>query len=235
MGKNRKGTAAAGPHSKKTGDMKSMMAQLQKKSLVQSNPKLAVLVLVVMYFCIDYLMMDVAAEPSAGMKVLFVMLAPSMLYSYYVSDWHRGLFPKGGTDMPKFVKGRKKYAIAGWAVATVIGILMLIAVPYGVPKVFPMLAEKYYGSQLLMMLYIAPVMEEIIFRYLLYDRWLRVKWGPVWGLLASILIFVVCHPVTNMHGMVIYWVPTVLFFMVYHEFGLYGAILMHMIYNMMAI
>ena len=103
------------------------------------------------------------------------------------------------------------------------------------PKLFPVLAERYYNSQLMLMLFVAPVIEEVIFRYLLYDRWLRPKWGWLGGFLASSFLFVICHPVTNVHAMVIYWVPTVLFFLVYHEFGLYGAILIHMVYNMMAI
>lgn len=220
---------------KSPGSMKDMIMQMQKKSLVQSNPKLAALILIVTYFVLDFAMMDVKAEPSTGLRAVLVMLAPSLLYSYYVNDYHKGLYPKGGTDVPAFARNKRKFVIVGWAVITAWGIISFIAEPYMMPKLFPVLAERYYNSQLMLMLFVAPVIEEVIFRYLLYDRWLRPKWGWLGGFLASSFLFVICHPVTNVHAMVIYWVPTVLFFLVYHEFGLYGAILIHMVYNMMAI
>lgn len=59
--------------------------------------------------------------------------------------------------------------------------------------------------------------------------------GMAWRISGSILDFVMFHPVTNMHALVIYWVPTLLFFLVYYEFGLYGSIVIHILYNMMAI
>lgn len=208
---------------------------IKAKSLVQTSPKLSALVLVVTYFLMDYIMMDSGENLHKVLIVIFTMLAPSTLYSYYAVDYQRGLYPSGGTDMPKFAKDKRRFAVIGWLVITIYGILFLIAEPFIVPRFFPMLNATYCQSQIMLMLFVAPVMEEIIFRYLLYDRWLRRKWGPVWGLLAASLIFVVCHPVTNMHALIIYWVPTLLFFLIYREFGLYGAIVMHMIYNIVAI
>lgn len=220
---------------KSTAPAKDAFAGLSKKSLVQHNPKLAVLTLAVVYFAIDYLLMGVSEEPPMGMIILFAFLAPSTLYSYYVNDYHRGLNPQGGHDMPSFVKNKKKYAIAGWLAILTWGIIFLVLEPIIVPRFFPVLDETYYQSQIVLMMYIAPVMEEVVFRYLLYDRWLRRKWGWLGGFLAASLIFVMCHPVTNTHAFVIYWVPTLLFFLVYYEFGLYGSIVMHILYNMMAI
>lgn len=210
--------------------------QIKKpKSLIQSNPKLTVLVLVITYFLLDYLMINSAENLHIALIVIFTLLAPSTLYSYYVFDYQRDLFPTGGTDMPKFVKNKKKYATVGWLILLIWSIVFLIVEPVIVPRFFPVLNSTYYQSQIMLMLFIAPVMEEIIFRYLLYDRWLRRKWGWFWGFVVASLIFVVCHPVTNVHSLIIYWAPTLLFFLIYHEFGLYGAIIMHMIYNMMAI
>lgn len=205
------------------------------KSLVQSNVKLTILVLIVTYFLLDYLMMSTTEELSKVLTVIFTLLAPSMLYSYYVYDYQRELYPVGGTDVPKFVNNKKKYVTIGWLAITVWGVIFLIIEPFIVPRFFPVLDNTYYQSQILLMLFIAPVMEEIIFRYLLYDRWLKRKWGWFWGFLAASFVFVICHPVTNVHSLIIYWAPTLLFFLIYQEFGLYGAIVMHMIYNMMAI
>lgn len=213
----------------------SKLGDLSKISLVQRNPKLCTMIMIVMYFLLEYLMVENTESMDRILIVIFTMLAPSMLYSYYVSDYHRGINPQGGTDMPKFVKNKKKYAIIGWLGITIWGVLFLIFEPVVVPKFFKLLDNTYYGSQIMLMLYIAPVMEEIAFRYLLYDRWLRRKLGWFWGFVAASLLFVICHPVTNVHSLIIYWAPTLLFFLIYHEFGLYGSIIMHIIYNMIAI
>lgn len=221
----------------RTGQKKKPVAKEQKKakSLVQSNPKLTTMVLVAAYFFLDYLMMDTTEDLHMALVAAFTLLAPSTLYSFYVNDYYRELYPAGGTDMPKFVKNKKNYALYGWMVITVWSTLFLIAEPYLVPQFFPVLDDTWHQSQIMLMLIVAPIVEEIIFRYLLYDRWLRRKWGWFWGFVAASVIFAICHPVTNMHAFVIYWVPTLLFFLIYHEFGLYGSIVMHMIYNMMAI
>lgn len=213
----------------------SKLGDLSKISLVQRNPKLCTMIMIVMYFLLEYLMVENTESMDRILIIIFTMLAPSMLYSYYVSDYHRGINPQGGTDMPKFVKNKKKYAIIGWIGITIWGVLFLIFEPVVVPKFFKLLDNTYYGSQIMLMLYIAPVMEEIAFRYLLYDRWLRRKLGWFWGFMAASLLFVICHPVTNVHSLIIYWAPTLLFFLIYHEFGLYGSIIMHIIYNMIAI
>lgn len=207
----------------------------KRKSLVQKNPKLVALILIVTYFLLDYLMISKAEDMTTGLIVLFTLLAPSSLYAYYTNDYHREMYPTGGTDVPKFIKNKKKFSLIGWALITLWGIMLLLAEPYVVPKIFPVLDETYHRSQIMLMLYIAPIMEEIVFRYLLYDRWLKRKWGWLGGFLASCLIFVACHPVTNTHSFVIYWVPAVMFYLIYHEFGLYGSIVIHMLYNMMAI
>lgn len=230
-------TAAGQQANKAAAEKKSWskLGDLSKISLVQRNSKLCTMIMIVMYFLLEYLMVENTESMDRILIVIFTMLAPSMLYSYYVSDYHRGINPQGGTDMPKFVKNKKKYAIIGWLGITIWGVLFLIFEPVVVPKFFKLLDNTYYGSQIMLMLYIAPVMEEIAFRYLLYDRWLRRKLGWFWGFMAASLLFVICHPVTNVHSLIIYWAPTLLFFLIYHEFGLYGSIIMHIIYNMIAI
>ena len=220
---------------RKNASVKSVKEPKKLKSLVQSNTKLTVLVLIVAYFLLDYLMMDGAKDLNRVLTVIFTMMASSTLYSFYVYDYQRGIYPTGGTDVPKFVKNKTKFVTIGWFMITIWGILLLIIEPFVVPRFFPVVDNTYYQPQILLMLYVAPVIEEIIFRYLLYDRWLRRKLGWLPGFLVASLIFVVTHPVTNLHSLIIYWVPTLLFFLIYHEFGLYGSIVMHMVYNMMAI
>ncbi len=206
-----------------------------KVSLVRKNLLLTILVLISGYWVLDHLMMNVRENPHMAFIVTFTLAASLILYICYVRDYQKDMGPVGGTDIPKFVKNKRKYTDVGWILITVWGIVLLVGEPFIVPKLFPVLDSKYYQSQIMLMIYIAPVMEEIIFRYLLYDRGLRRKWGWFWGFVVASLIFVICHPVTNLHGLVIYWMPTLLFFLIYNEFGLYGSIVMHMIFNMMAI
>ena len=114
----------------------SKLGDLSKISLVQRNPKLCIMIIIVMYFLLEYLMVENTESMDRILIVIFTMLAPSMLYSYYVSDYHRGINPQGGTDMPKFVKNKKKYAIIGWLGITIWGVLFLIFEPVVVPKFF---------------------------------------------------------------------------------------------------
>lgn len=223
------------PKSAPKSTPKTKKAVKASKSLVQKNVKLTTVVLIVTYFLLDYMMVDQGEDLQKILTVIFTMLAPSTLYSHYVFDYHRDIPPLNGTDMPRFVKNKKKFAIIGWLSFTVLGVILLIAEPIVVPKFFPVLDGIYYESQILLMLFVAPIMEEICYRYLLYDRWLKKKCGWFWGFVISSLIFVITHPVTDMRAFVVYYVPTVLFYLVYSEFGLYGSIVMHMIYNMMAI
>lgn len=210
-------------------------------SMAQDHTKVSFFILVAMYFLLDYMMMENARDMDLLLTIIFFILAVTSLYTFYVVDYVKGRQPMGVTDIPAFMRDkkrdavRKRYVIVGWLAIMVWGIIFLICEPLVVPKFFFMVDSTYYPAQIVLMLFIAPVMEEVTFRYLLYDRWLKQKWGWFWGFMAASFIFVICHPVTNIHALVIYWIPTVLFFLVYQEFGLYGSIVVHMLYNMMAI
>lgn len=217
---------------KKRGGVFSVLDK--DSSLVQKNPKLTAIVLVVMYWMLDYVMVDVQTDINEVLNVTLVLLSISTLYSIYVLDYQRNLFPQRGTDTPRFVKNKTRYVTIGWIILAVWGITFLIGEQYVVPKFFVELDASYHRSQILNMMFIAPVMEEIIFRYVLYDRWMKQKYGWLLGLVIASFLFVICHPVSNLHSLIIYYVPTLMFFAVYNEFGLYGSILIHMIYNIVA-
>lgn len=220
---------------KNPGKKGGLFSVLDKdSSLVQRNPKLAVIVLVIAYFMLDYVMVDVQTDINEVLNVTLVLLSISTLYSFYVLDYQRNMFPQKGTDVPRFVKNKTRFVTAGWLIIAVWGITFLIGEQFVVPKFFTELNITYHRSQILNMMFIAPIMEEIIFRYVLYDRWLKQKYGWLLGLVIVSFLFVIIHPVNNVHSLIIYYVPTLLFFAIYNEFGLYGAIAMHMIYNIIA-
>lgn len=215
-------------HKEKTTKQKKK----RQKADIRKRPGTVALLLIIVYFLLDMVMMDVREEPPAILTVIATLWAPVSLFVYYAMDYQQ---PFGGTDTPAFVENKQRYVRIGWLVIAIYGILFLIAEPFLVPKFFPTVDSTYYRSQVTVMLYIAPIIEELIYRYFLYDRWLRRQWGWFWGFLAVSLIFVLGHPVANLHSFVIYWIPTVMFFLIYQQFGLYGSILIHMLYNMMAI
>ncbi len=207
----------------------------EKKKFSLKDPKIITLGLVIVYWLLDYLMMAVTQNLNTVLITVFTLLAPLTLYRYYAYDYQKGVAAAGCTDVPRFVKNKNRYVDIGWMILAVWGVVFLVMEPFVVPRFFPGLDEKYYQCQIVLMVYIAPIMEEITFRYFLYDRCLKPQYGWFLGFVISSLLFVVTHPVTNLHSFVIYLVPTVLFFLVYSEFGLYGSIVMHMIYNMVAL
>lgn len=168
---------------KRTKGTATTASQTKKKpiSLVQKNPKLTVLIMIATYFLLDYLMMDVTEQLSYGFVVVFALLAVSTLYSFYVFDYHRDIPPTGGTDIPRFVKKKKQYAINGWLGFVLFGALFVLLEPIVVPKFFVVLDTNYFTSQIILMLFIAPIMEEITFRYLMYDRWLKKNGAGFWA------------------------------------------------------
>lgn len=221
---------------KKVGKWKTVWKNRKNiPSLVQAYPFYAAVILIALYFLLDYVMINVQWEIPLPLTAIFACLGPVCLYYFYAVDYRKGVFPNDGTDIPVFVKNKKKYAACGWTILFLWGNLLLSAGYFLVPEVFPALEQTYYWSQLALFLYIAPIMEEITFRYLLYDRYFRRKWGWLPAFLLVSLIFVLCHPVTDLHSLIIYYVPTILFFLVYHEFGLYGSIIIHMLYNFVAL
>jgi len=214
---------------------KKVLEKLKKKSFAQDRPKMATFIMIIVNFLMDYILVGDAQNLNKGSIAVSAIITISVVYSLYVGDYNKGLYPSGGTDVPRFIKHKNRYVTIGWLVISLWGLVFIMAEPSVVSKFFPVLDDKYYQSQIVHILFMAPVMEEVTFRYLLYDRWLKQKYGWLPGFIIASLVFAMCHPVTNMHSFIIYWAPTVLFFLIYNEFGLYGSIAIHMIYNMMAI
>lgn len=200
-------------------------------------PVTAAVILIAAYFIMDMYLLGVSEEVETKTQALCLAGVLSVFYLFYV---HQKLFRRKkqkGNDLPGFIadKYQNLYVILGFLVLT--GLSAVLFFGYGTITTdwFPKLGDEYYQSQILLLVLMAPVMEELSFRYLLYDRWAKPRFGTVKAVLLTGFLFVICHPVGNINAMILYWIPTLAFYLVYDSFGLYGSIVAHMIYNFVAL
>lgn len=198
-----------------------------------THPIVVAILLLSIYFTMDSNLLNVNKDIGMFPVRFFLFFTTAVLYLCYVNGYVFGV-SKPGIDLPGFVKHPKRYVIGIFGLLTILTII--IAFGYdGIIKCMPNLDAVYYPSQIYLMVWIAPVFEELVFRYYLYDNWARKKYGKILGIIFTGIIFVFCHPITDINSLVLYWIPTLLFYMVYETFGLYGSILVHILYNLIAL
>lgn len=205
------------------------------KDYLGRKPFLAGFSLVVIYFVMDACLLNTGEELDTPTMTLCLGASLALFYLYYV---HRRIFgpeKKDAHDIPSFCKHPKRVAGIGFLVLVLLSAVLFLAYDPIATDWFPSLGDNYYRSSLLLLVLIAPMIEELSFRYFFYDRWARRKFGIWKGVLLTSLIFVVCHPVSNVQSLILYWVPTLAFYLIYESFGLYGSIVAHMIFNFVAL
>lgn len=104
-----------------------------------------------------------------------------------------------------------------------------------ITQYLPSIGDNYYKSEVVVFLILAPIFEEISFRYLLYDKWAKVKYGKIIGGILIGIIFIIFHPINNFIGFAMYWLPTLFLFMTYDSGGIKASITAHMLYNIVAL
>lgn len=191
--------------------------------------------LIVIYFLMDTYLLNTNEEMDTTTLGLCLGFSLALFYLYYVHSRIFGPERKGAKDIPSFCKNQKRVVWIGYFILILLSVLLFLGYEPIATDWFPSLGNTYYRSQLTLLLLIAPIIEELSFRYFLYDRWARRKYGIVKGILLTGLIFVICHPVANIQSMILYWVPTLAFYLIYESFGLYGSIAAHMIFNFVAL
>lgn len=134
------------------------------------------------------------------------------------------------------VSKKEKYIERGFFIGLVV-ISLIFSVGYDsiLATITPTLQKTTSQSELMVFLILAPIIEEIVYRYLLYDKWSRPRYGKIKGGALIGFIFVVTHPVVSFGGFILYWLPTLLFFMVYEKGGLKASIIVHFLYNLVAL
>ena len=193
--------------------------------LTNKHPVYGAIVVIVTYFLLDISLMEYDSpigSPTATGGVILALVIFFIIHVYNAIQ---------GDDSPKIKKRNTLSFISLAAFA----ILVVITYDTLVAKTFPTIFQGYPMVNVIMIVLIAPILEELAYRHLLYGRWAKDKYGPIKGLLIVGLLFIITHPITGLGGFVLYWLPTLLFFSVYDVGGIYPAILAHMIFNIVAL
>lgn len=201
------------------------------------RPILNGILILAIYWVMDDLLLNVTDHVDKWQIILSLGMTLMIFYLYYVLGYIFDCYPAAleYKDIPSNVKNRKKYVMTMFYLLLVLTITIPLGYDTIITKWIPILNQTYYPSQVLLLVCIAPILEELVFRYFLYDQWARIKYGPIKGMIVTGFLFVICHPVTDINSMILYWVPTILFYLIYDSFGLYGSILAHILFNLIAL
>lgn len=200
----------------------------------QKHPIYTALSLITLYFIYDIYLLNLYNDSATKLAWLGLALVYVIFYVYYIHGYVVNCLPKRRRDQPEDWKHPRRNVLIGYVLLIIITLVGAISYPYWI-KAFPGVESAYYPSQVILLVLIAPIMEELCFRYFLYDRWARLRFGVWKGILLTGFLFVICHPVSDLRGVLLYWAPTICFYFVYDSFGLYGSIAAHMIFNFIAL
>lgn len=196
-------------------------------SAINARPYITAIVVLASYFIMDAALLNVDRDAGWLSVTACLCVTLALFYACYAMQYQFGF--------QAATRKKKMSVVVMFAVLSIVSFIILFAYEDIVAGWFPNLNNIYYPSQVLLLVLIAPISEELVFRYLLYDKWTKTKFGVLRGILLTSILFVICHPVTNIESMVLYWIPALLFYLVYESFGLYGSILAHMVFNFIAL
>ncbi len=214
--------------------MKEKLTKIYAKGLSHSTA--IVILLLAIYYVINRQLLDAhrAKEITNNQVYACLFVTIAVFYAMYVLRIQLGVSAPSTADIPAGIKDKQTYTLVGFIL--IIGLTMIFAVRYdkGISQIYPLM-RMYYPSQVCCIWVAAPIWEELIFRYQLYDTILKPKYGRLLGAFGSGILFLLIHFPTSLHSVVLYVIPTVLFYLIYENFGLYGVIVIHCIYNVIAI
>ena len=205
--------------------LRDSIASLSER--MNQYPIYGAILVIITYFMIDNTFIGSLLPKRVPNSIIIVsmIMVLGLLFIVYVSQVIRN------TRDAKL----KRYAMVGFLVTTLIAIAFTFGYDTVIAKLLPTLFQRYTKAKVLIIVVIAPILEELAYRYLLYDKWAKPKLGTFKAVLIVGIVFIVTHPITNMSGLLIYWLPTLFFFSVYDLGGLYPTILVHMIFNIIAL
>lgn len=216
-------------HTLKKFIRKRIISPINKNHIFfQAHPIFAGLIIIVTYFLLDLYM--VAADVPDYFGYMGLGFALLFLYIGYV---HTIVDNNISGDI-KLTKKRKQYIFFGFVILTVLTSIITVGYNSIIAEFIPSIFKNYFKSQVILLIVIAPITEELAFRYFLYDKWAKERFGVIKGMLIVGTIFVLTHPITTIEGFALYWLPTLFFYLIYNNYGLYASIIAHMIFNIVA-
>lgn len=186
------------------------------------KPLYGALVVIATYFIFDAQFMDPYRKVQMPELLVGVIISIALFAVIYLA-------PQLETTQ------NRKRTLLPFIILSVLTLSITLGYDVIMPKLLPHIFEGYKIGNVVTVVIIAPILEELAFRYLLYDKWARPKFGKLKGILLISLVFIITHPIMNMTGFALYWLPTLFFFSVYDLGGIYPAILAHMLFNILAI
>ena len=193
------------------------------------------ILLLAFYFSLDGMLLNVGTDIPFPKIVLALVLVLVVFFLLYVCRYLLDVPVKNTKDVPlEIIKRPKRYVVMGFIGMTVLTSAFIIVYYFGV-STNSGVKTIYYASQPCYQVLFAPIVEELLFRYILYDGWARNKLGRFKGAFVVGIIFILFHFPVSIGLFVLYIVPVVFLFLFYEQFGLYGAILAHMTYNFLAL
>lgn len=239
----------------KGGEVKTFVRHILNSmtKFISENPVFGGISLIFAYFMFDNeFMVGESTELASDHIVLFSIL--SGYFAYYIVYLRRKLkgdLALSDEEKPKTLKANKnkiqdepQEKLEGKdrkrEIVFFIGLIITTLAIYFsydtlIVKYLPSISSKYQKSEVVILLILAPIFEELAFRYLLYDKWSKLRYGKLIGGLIVAFIFIIAHPITNLVGFVVYWLPTLFLFMTYDSGGIKASIPAHIIYNLISI
>lgn len=188
-----------------------------------AHPVFGGVVIIITYFLLDSVLMDRYDTAPDSMIYLGIGYAIVFLLISYIRPMI-------------YAKNQNKRFVYGITLSCSL-LLFGIVLSYDtvIATILPTLHDGYLKPQVISLCFIAPILEELAYRYLLYDKWAKKKWGTWIGAGVIGIIFVMAHPIMGAGGFVLYWLPTILFYVTYNTTGLYGSIVAHILFNIVAL
>lgn len=195
---------------------------------INKNIAISGIVLIASYYLFDKELLgpnQLIREADQSM-LIFALISSWIIY--YVTYLH---------DQLKGEQSKKKRTIE---IVFFVGLIILsstLIIGYDtiLPMILPTIQKSNYKAELMVFLILAPIIEETTYRKLFYNQWARPKYGKIKGGALIGFIFVITHPVVSLGGFILYWIPTLMFFMVYDLGGIKASIIIHFLYNLVAI
>lgn len=192
----------------------------------RKHPILSGIAIIVLFYIFDtYASQNVNVIDNT----VYALIIITMLYIFYMTYMKTKLASE--TLTPRL----RKVNLISFAILSVVSIVAFLFYDTIFGTLLPNLYAGYNKSQILLWILVTPVSEELVFRYLFYDKWALSKFKKPIAMLIVAVFFVILHPVTDVPSFIMYFLPTLLLFMSYDMGGIYASIAVHMIFNTLSL
>lgn len=198
----------------------------QANTMAVKHPIISGIAIIILFYALDVYATENAGNINDGIYAAIMVIMLVAFYAVYVVSTL-----KSETITP----GKKKSRITAFTVLSIISFIVAFFYDPVIGTILPTLYAKYNQSQILLWILITPVFEELVFRYLLYDKWALTRFKKPFAMLLILIIFVVLHPVTDAQSFMMHLLPALLLFVTYDLGGIYASLTVHILFNTLSL